>query len=329
MRRVTGTGVGIAAVVAVVAAALATPGCGGGEDGVDQTGAAGAAGAAGGGGSGGGSGFAQSACGTCALGACKAARDACIATPGCGAWDACLSGCATASGGRYDAACEAACPVPSGADDAKLRGAEKACIDTAPCAECGGAGAGGGGAAGSAGAGGAGAGGKAGAGGASTNPIYQQMCKASAATNACLKCQQEKCCDSYALVYDTPGPTKDFADCYGACKTAACEQGCFDKHKDGIKAFGGYEACVFGLCGAAGDCKISSPCTQCEVTQCKEEYAGCMTDTECFLAVDCIGKCPSGNLSCGNACKAAHPSAATLLDALLVCTAQKCVGSCS
>lgn len=290
----------------VVVAAVLLPwallqGCGGGAQ---QTSSAT--------GSGGGTTFGAGACRSCEKMACGTEISACQAEPECAAYLGCEDACPSAQNGSVDAACAGACSAVTGSTAKAALDAFQSCRSGAACAACG------------QGSGGAGGGG---GGGLCTPPAFlTQTCAPSNEASACIKCQYEKCCDSVDGLFGGGTPTQ-LKDCWLNCTDTACEKACFDMYPSAVPAFGEYQACANVNCGAAGSCKVSSPCNKCQYEQCSCEYAACMIDAECFLTLSCFAGC-NGDPACGQACVAAHPQGKALFDTLAVCTTQKCVQQC-
>jgi hypothetical protein len=256
-------------------------------------------------------GFGSSACGQCVHQSCTAEIASCGADPECAAYLSCLDGCPVAADGDVETSCEQACPRGSGSSAQAAINGIALCRTTggaAGCAACG-TGSGGGG-----------------------SWILQQQCPTSAETNACYKCEDEHCCQTYASYAESPEAVA-YKQCLTDCVNAqgqACFMTCYQEHPDGIERFAPRWACVSLFCGDADACG-TLPLTSCELCtneQCAEPYVALVSDPTGYLLWSCALDCPDGDLACMQACSAEYPSAQPLLEAFLACSATSCGAEC-
>lgn len=284
---------------------------------VSSTSATGASGSTGG--SGGGNFYSTSLCGTCVLKACASEQAACDAEPGCSARLECLLHCPVGANGDADPTCEQGCPGASGTAAQSASDAFEYCRTSGPGTSC------------------AAPCGDALPDGGSPetckgNPILTQQCKPSQEPDPCYKCQFEKCCDSVDACFNG-GPATDLSNCWLECMKddIACQLACFDKYPDGVVGFGGYTACLYINCFAAGAGCVSSKqndCSTCQTTECCEELAACNTDAECYLITQCALGCKPQDSTCGGACVSTHSQGKATWAKLALCTTQKCLSKC-
>lgn len=251
--------------------------------------------------------FASSPCFACLEQSCAAEQSTCGSDPGCAAFLDCAKSCPTDQSGNVSQACQSACPVGETSSAQAARLALVTCQQGGAglaCKECGfGPDAGG-----------------------SSSPALNQQCSPSSLQDACDKCLYGECCESMDAI-TKPGPTKDLADCWYNCNDYACEVGCYEKYPDGIPAFGGWSACVGVKCAGTGTCPApGGSCGKCMYQKCGEELANCTTNSECYLARECVGSCSAPE--CVSTCRDAHPSTLSLFDALAICLQVNCTSAC-
>ncbi len=261
--------------------------------------------------------YATSCLGGCISSACKSQISACNGDPTCASYLACLDGCPVTSSGDVDPACVAQCPPVSGLAGTDAKDAFDACRQQAAgasCAKC---------------VGGMDGGGTGGAGGAAAcqpPAALMQQCPASTGTDACGKCQYERCCDSVNQVFNG-GPATDFANCVQACTDLACVQACATKYPNGVQGFGEYEGCAYVECSATGAC-ATDQCGACSYKNCGCELASCESDPGCFLILECESYCTT--TTCAKACvtNATGAASAQLAETYAVCVSQRCITAC-
>lgn len=250
------------------------------------------------------------ACGGCIAPKCAAQRQACDAEPSCAKHTACAEVCPAAPDGGIDPACLAACPNADNSVATRARVAWDTCITNgAGCEACPKASA------------------------PSPLSIFDQKCGPSTETNACAKCEDEKCCDTYKACVDEPECQKGLQQCLKDCPTLEpdCDHGCYDKFPKGVLPWAKRSLCYTVQCTkeCVGD---PEPCFACVVTgACKTPNARCDTDLGCYRIQECVQfTCPKVTDACITECKkkgAAESGA--LFDALLACTIVSCGDACS
>jgi hypothetical protein len=257
--------------------------------------------------------FASGACYACTSTACRTQVGVCNGEPSCAAYLSCVGACPARADGTAEPACVAACPPAAGSTPEAAQAAVDGCLGAAvaTCAPCGGGVP------------------EAGVETGFKHPALRQQCEPSNESDPCIRCQYDNCCESVSAAFDTGGAAVELTDCWLACETTDCEQGCYDRYRDQIPAFGGYDACLGSRCIATEACPTQgSGCSACVHRACAEEQAACLTNTDCFLARACIGACPNADPTCGVNCRARYPDGAVYLDPLLVCGGQHCIEIC-
>jgi hypothetical protein len=255
--------------------------------------------------------YAGSACEACDSASCGAARAECAADAACTAYLKCLGKCELDPSGDAQPACEASCAQanPAGGALEAFRDCRASGAGSS-CSACGRA-----------------AGSDGGSAGGSGCTPFPQSCKPVSYADACIQCSYERCCEASDLVFSTPGPAAELADCWMECTTPACESDCYDQYPDGISGFAQWETCFFTQCGEPqGPCTLAGTCNPCIYDQCECEYYRCKSDSSCHRALECYGLCEDP--ACLDACLARYPQAAELLNQYQVCVTQRCGSQC-
>ena len=253
------------------------------------------------------SGWSSGECGRCLADACKPQREVCNVEPSCAAHLACADACAAGPDGRVAAACLAACPGGDNAVASRSRKAYDGCItDPAPaaCAACPKP-------------------------PNTTDPILAQKCPASAETNTCFKCEDEKCCDTFAACDANPDCRKAIQPCIVACAgNTTCVDGCYKDHPQGLVAWAPRQACLLARCRA--DCGAKpDTCVDCVIDKCAQTFTRCYADVDCFLITECNARCNVVDDACIASCKKDRPMASQqLLDDYLNCGGRNCLAEC-
>lgn len=253
----------------------------------------------------------SSPCGTCLAPKCEATRQACDAEPSCAKHALCTDACGTDARGGVDPACLAACPLADNAVGTRARVAYDDCITstTKGCDAC-------------------------------PKPsapaaldVFKQTCQPSAETNACAKCEDEKCCDTYKACVDEPECQKGLQQCLKNCSSIQpdCEHECYAKFPKGVLPWAKRSLCYTVQC--TKECVGEpDPCFQCiALGACKEPNARCDSDLGCYLIQECVQyTCPAVTDACIRECKTkGSPASGALYDALLACGIVSCVDVCS
>lgn len=263
-----------------------------------------------------GSNWGVSACATCIDASCSSEIQECSNDPSCSAHLDCLRACPVGANGDVDPTCEASCPAASGSvgqaaiqalDDCRHTGAG------ASCTACGGKPDGGD------------AGGDAGC----SRPILCQQCAGSDLSNACYKCEHEKCCDTYAACHNN-ATCIAYITCIQNCTSGydKCVSICDAQVPDGgYHDFQAKMACVTARCLA--ECGGSSQqCQQCTNAHCMNEFLDCQLNDACSHATACLGTC-AGSQQCYDSCVAKYPGDEPVLDTFLTCLKANCTNDCS
>lgn len=255
-------------------------------------------------------------CGACVTASCGPRRQVCDSEPSCAAHSACADKCAAAPDGAVDAACLAACPGGENSVATKARAAYDACLTATELAACAGCP-------------------KPPAIPPPTIDVLAQKCPASTDPNACFKCEDERCCNTYAACAADPECKMQLEPCLKACGangTPACRSQCYAAHPKGVAAWAPRDTCLNVNC--ITECGNSAPdaCFDCAfLSSCRDTNARCASDEGCFLLTACLeATCPSITDACLKSCKAkVPPSAGLLYDAWFACTAVACNKLCT
>lgn len=253
-------------------------------------------------------------CRQCVNTACTNARTVCDAEPSCATHSACVEKCAVDARGLPDSKCVEACPKAEGTAATKGRMAIDSCtLDTGPksCASCGGT-----------------------TGDAGASPIVNQTCGASTETNACFKCEDEKCCNTFKACADNPACKQQLQPCLVACKgDDKCLSGCYAQFPQGVAAWAARNTCNQVNCGQ--ECNNGTPydeCLSCGIkNECRDTFVACHADESCFLIDQCITEtCPDVTETCLAQCGAkGTPEAKKRFDAWAACVTTVCSAACS
>lgn len=291
--------------------------------------------------------FGRSACTSCLAKTCSDELTACGHDPACAEYWLCVQGCPVGPNGDAEQACEADCTRsrPLLSSQAKAAGAalyrcrnQDAGTDCAAC-------------------------GKVASKRGSHDPLLNQQCAASTETNACYRCEAERCCHSYdqykrnpeavSLVGCVQGcldkkvsascigsclklPDQDQDSCEALCDILAsqCQADCRKSHPAGVQDFSTRLLCTTARCGqACNNGAPLDPCVACTLDHCMDTLIACNTDPDCNLSKLCSETClatgqgyPSG---CPQRClKMAPPAAQQLLLADQLCGIHSCPAEC-
>lgn len=245
--------------------------------------------------------FSDSDCAACVTVVCSQEVDACAAEPECGPYLSCVFDCPTSEMGDVDAACESACDLGKGSVYHEVREALVACRVLgagSACSAC-----------------------------RDVSWIVDQQCDDSSETDACARCEEERCCQTMGEAKANP-EAEAFIQCMLGCFDANgdhCEEACAALHPDGVAAFVRRLACAMVRC--LDECEATWPCQVCTGDRCAIEYVALVGDPVGYLLNGCIAACDDS--SCAEACMATHPTAVPMLDALVACTEAKCPDVCS
>jgi hypothetical protein len=158
--------------------------------------------------------------------------------------------------------------------------------------------------------------------------VLRQTCAASTESNACYKCEDEKCCQTYARCHAN-AECEAFKACLLACPAGEhCEESCTAQHPNGVSAWAPRLVCMTVHCGTACSSAPVPDCVTCINTFCADEYAVLESTPAGYLLQACIAACPFADAACIDGCKKKYQSAVQALDALATCSSQKCPMRC-
>jgi hypothetical protein len=78
-----------------------------------------------------------------------------------------------------------------------------------------------------------------------------------------------------------------------------------------------------GTCVGLGD-----PCTECEATECQQQYCACAKNADCVQLAGCGSSCAPNDATCLQACWTASPNGIADGALLVDCAAEKCAAGC-
>lgn len=238
----------------------------------------------------------DSECGACVAEACAEPITACESEPECAAYVECLRDCPLVEGADAEPACEAACPIPSGAAADGARKALELCRASGPgveCASCGRA--------------------------PSLHPLLSQTCASPTALDACDRCEEEFCCETRC-----DAECQSYVSCIQACGgMLSCEDTCNSTHAAGAQKTGSWLGCQTALCPVCGGL-VPGECFQCALDNCPNQFAACFDDRSCFLRFLCGRNCQTD--ACYDDCDDRYPEADALFASFLLCTGESCIG---
>lgn len=271
----------------VLSGILVAAACGSSEDAASPSSSGGAAGDAGG---------TPNPCSICIETKCSAEIAGCASEPDCTGYLDCFRACPALPSGAVDETCEDACPDPSSTTGKTALGALIACRKEGAgldCSECG-----------------------------AKVPIDE--CGVTALTDACPKCEEEKCCVTRAACDANP-TCLALIGCIKGCTPGddACSNQCYVDNEAGVAALGTHLICVFSECPEASTCGPVPEVVQCIAKKCKNTQGACASDLECWLLQSCVGDC-AGSVPCIEQCAAAHPSAQQLFVEASACALALC-----
>ncbi len=159
-------------------------------------------------------------------------------------------------------------------------------------------------------------------------PVLQQTCAASTDPNACYKCEDEKCCRTYADCKASP-ECQAFKTCLQACPAGEyCEESCAKTHGAGLTAWAPRLVCMTVHCPQACSSAPVPDCVSCINANCAKEYAELESTPEGYLLQSCIAACTTPLEACIDTCKGKYRGAVPGLNVLAACSKEKCTGKC-
>ena len=221
--------------------------------------------------------YGDGTCGTCFATQCDTEIAACGADPGCAAYYTCLLDCPLDPIGNPDPTCEAACPASESSTSQQLKGQLTLCrLDTAGVA-CG-----------------------------CDIGFRDQQCSTSAEANACYKCEEENCCDTYAACHES-ADCEALVDCMQACPIGdpICDSDCAFQYGDAMAIFGPRLGCISSECNT--ECG-GNTCSTCVMDNCGESSVACNSRPDCWALGACVGEC-AGSETCIQTCLDTYPDA--------------------
>lgn len=265
--------------------------------------------------------FGRSACQSCVSQSCSAELARCGQEPVCAAHWRCIKNCPVGPTGDANAACEAACTqaVPLVSNPAQVASTDLLRCRTqdagTACAACG----------------------YPASQRGSRHPLLNQQCAVSSDPNPCYRCEDERCCQSYAQYSKNPYAVS-LRECYAMCvdpmHETECHADCRQTNPEGVQDFSTRLLCVTSRCGV--ECNKGKPldaCTDCSLSHCSDAIIACGTDPDCNLLMLCSETCLGTNhgypTGCPQSClsRAALPAQKLYLEYLL-CTSHSCGAEC-
>ncbi len=268
----------------------------------------------------------QSDCGICVKAACADVFRECDATKDCRAYLDCLESCPVDKAtGDVEAACVAKCPVADRPETILATRRVAQCRTEGvglACTSCGTSVDAGGGADAIATLADADANANADAPSPTSdadaarpkNPIVDQVCAPSTASETCQSCEETSCCDTRAACVAS-ADCQAVSSCASACATDpapdTCEAVCFENAPAPAVALHlARFTCLQLYCAdptACGTAPVPA-CTACALSHCQNEFANCYGDRACRKVAACANKC-NAEATCVDTCLAGAPDA--------------------
>jgi hypothetical protein len=185
-----------------------------------------------------------------------------------------------------------------------------------------------------------GGGGSAGSAGASRDPILDQTCPASTETNACYRCEDIHCCNTYAACAAS-AECGAYKLCLQACTNGTpdtgdvaknlpadqnCDLYCYNRHPGGLTLWAPRSACLEQYCydtDACGTVPLNA-CQRCTNQLCAKPQANLSKTPDGQLLLACNAACGTGGVACLSACLSHYPAASGALDAFGSCVTSQC-----
>lgn len=162
------------------------------------------------------------------------------------------------------------------------------------------------------------------------NPLLTQSCPGSQETNACWKCEDENCCDTYAACSNNSA-CQDLKNCVRNCENAAdynqCTSDCENQNLNGLQDWLNRMACVEVLCPVVCS-EASAACHLCYVDACANDMSLCLANHACAQAWRCMGGCADDDTACWDNCAAQYPTGQAVIMNFITCVDQHCASDC-
>jgi hypothetical protein len=154
------------------------------------------------------------------------------------------------------------------------------------------------------------------------------MCGPSVESNACAKCEDENCCDSYAACHND-STCGDLLTCLKACATTdtACSNKCYEASTTVPSGeLAARLTCLEYKCPT--QCGITlGACIKCVQTNCQDADLACATNGDCWRIGECEGPCGKDS-KCFAACEQKFPGGVSLNHDYLACSLAHCAAEC-
>lgn len=159
--------------------------------------------------------------------------------------------------------------------------------------------------------------------------ILNQSCPSSTESNACFRCEDEHCCNTYRACRVDSLECSSITDCMKTCVAAdridTCLGKCAVTNSPGAQLYLERSGCVGLYCSTQCGSSQSS-CDTCGNSQCAIQSAECASDFECTALTYCMSACETDE--CFAQCNAQHPAGRTLLEGNLQCLEDRCSAEC-
>ena len=160
--------------------------------------------------------------------------------------------------------------------------------------------------------------------------LLSQQCPASTETDACHRCEAERCCQTYEA-YASNAEARANLRCLSACLDSvpggeSCEERCDAQHPRGTEAWAARQACISAHCtDPCADPPVApDPCLSCEREHCMVELVAATGSKDGYLLLGCVGLCAHDDPPCYSECWARYPSARKMLDRSTECMVSRC-----
>jgi hypothetical protein len=161
--------------------------------------------------------------------------------------------------------------------------------------------------------------------------IINEQCNPSMAndSSACNYCMTTQCCQVYAALEAVDSDFQAMAACALGCAMdagtmqASCLQPCLAAHPQAFAAYPPDQACQNVNCYQ--ECPPTpTACDMCRDTACRDSYAQCEGDPDCWAILFCVG-----NGDTEQDCQAAWPNGVTNENNFAACAVANCKTQCS
>lgn len=160
-------------------------------------------------------------------------------------------------------------------------------------------------------------------------PVLTQQCGASTDANACYRCEDEYCCETYEDCAQD-AECQSYKECVKQCPRGQsyhdCPAACAKEHPAGAERFAPRRACLLHHCADAGACgeKPLDACERCARDRCGDVQAACEQRVSCSLLGQCVADCDTLDQTCAFDCFDQYPAERDYIWRIGECVTQFC-----